>query len=679
MTKHGNLRGTENSYQPRRCYACDKIFCCVDCCEEHIKKKHSTRHTLTECPLCRREPLTVRNFDHEQLKNHVVFNHLPLQCLKCGELFEKHEDLKFIGTCDRHPIIRIEPPTLTELCVTSLSSSSLDLASSSGVTKTPSNSSIKRKSLSFSGDYQQFEDSPREFTRHTSTPMHVGFTKQLNLSNINNVSGKSGNFFFKALKRPVVPSISITSSSDKSINNNSSSINLNNFNSPEIIYKDNIKKSNLSITERTPLRSILSSKSFNKDSNNQSGSLFKNLSERRLEAMMELNDESDNNNNNKETPDSVGGSLHQEADSLQSSKNKKRRDSKDSNKRVRFSDEFNFKPEDDNLNDDNEKEEFFESCQSFSDTSISSTEKIQATSDNKFFGDENATKENLENIPQPGSSGSSSRVVVMVLLEKSGEIYPRDLAPIIDSSLEKLKTAITGSHAELVSANQRGIENCESGFTMLSVDSYTKVSTLECVKKTDSSSSYSSCLQKNQPAVKGNNTKGIFASVANAVKSVFKNISGSSKNTRAVEPNSPESILQDWSSIDSCESAITSLSRASKRPREEIEFLPSSSSSYSLDSSIDIRRGSTTKDDEDKKSTPNDIRSPVVKKARGWYKQIRPREPISRMKSSLSSTPLPRGVSLETQCFQQGALSTKDAILPLPDRAQVNRSTQTDF
>ncbi|KAH0545908.1 hypothetical protein KQX54_004332 [Cotesia glomerata] len=620
------------TYEPRRCYVCDKIFCCVDCCEEHIKKKHSTRHTITDCPLCRREPLTVRNFDLEQLKNHVVFNHLPLQCLKCGELFEKHEDLKYIGTCDRHPIIRIEPPTLTELCVTSLSSSSLE--ATSGVTKTPLNSSLtKHKSLSFSGDYQQFEDSPREFTRHTSTPMHVGLTKQLNLSNINinNISGKS----------------------------------------------DNIKKSNLSNFERTPLRSILSSKSFNKDSSNQSGSLFKNLSERRLEAMMELNDESDNNNN-KEVPDSVGGLLEQD-DSL-NSENKKRRDSKDSNKRVRFSDEFNLKLEDDNLTDDNDKEEFFESCQSFSDTSVSSTEKIQS-SDGKFVG-ENASdvlKENKENIAQPGCSGSS-RVVMMVLLEKSGEVYPRDLAPIIDSSLEKLKTAITGSNDQLAATciSQEAIDNCQSGFAMLSVDSYTKVSTVECVKNSDSASSYSSCLRKNQG--KENNSKGIFASVANAVKSVFKNISGSSKNTSTLEPNSPERILQDWSSIDSCESAITSLSRASKRPREEIEFLPCSSSSYSSDSSIDYKRGSRNKEDEDNnKSTPNNTRSPAVKKARGWYNQVRPREPISRMKNSSSSTPLPRGVSFETQCFQQGALTTKDAILPLPDRAQVNRSTQTDF
>ncbi|XP_044590180.1 mitosis initiation protein fs(1)Ya [Cotesia glomerata] len=667
------------TYEPRRCYVCDKIFCCVDCCEEHIKKKHSTRHTITDCPLCRREPLTVRNFDLEQLKNHVVFNHLPLQCLKCGELFEKHEDLKYIGTCDRHPIIRIEPPTLTELCVTSLSSSSLE--ATSGVTKTPLNSSLtKHKSLSFSGDYQQFEDSPREFTRHTSTPMHVGLTKQLNLSNINinNISGKSGNFFFKTLKRPVVPIISITSSSDKSININNNNKNSSiNFNSPEIISQDNIKKSNLSNFERTPLRSILSSKSFNKDSSNQSGSLFKNLSERRLEAMMELNDESDNNNN-KEVPDSVGGLLEQD-DSL-NSENKKRRDSKDSNKRVRFSDEFNLKLEDDNLTDDNDKEEFFESCQSFSDTSVSSTEKIQS-SDGKFVG-ENASdvlKENKENIAQPGCSGSS-RVVMMVLLEKSGEVYPRDLAPIIDSSLEKLKTAITGSNDQLAATciSQEAIDNCQSGFAMLSVDSYTKVSTVECVKNSDSASSYSSCLRKNQG--KENNSKGIFASVANAVKSVFKNISGSSKNTSTLEPNSPERILQDWSSIDSCESAITSLSRASKRPREEIEFLPCSSSSYSSDSSIDYKRGSRNKEDEDNnKSTPNNTRSPAVKKARGWYNQVRPREPISRMKNSSSSTPLPRGVSFETQCFQQGALTTKDAILPLPDRAQVNRSTQTDF
>lgn len=62
----------------------------------------------------------------------------------------------------------------------------------------------------------------------------------------------------------------------------------------------------------------------------------------------------------------------------------------------------------------------------------------------------------------------------------------------------------------------------------------------------------------------------------------------------------------------------------------------------------------------------NDIRSPLQKRRRGWYRQIRGREPIARM----------RGVALGTQCFQQGSLSMGDYIIPLPSRA--HQATQTD-
>ncbi|XP_057319985.1 putative uncharacterized protein DDB_G0282133 [Microplitis mediator] len=693
------------AYESSRCYACKKLFCCIDCCSNHIRKKHSAHQTPIDCPLCRQEPLIIRSFDHNQLKNHIIFNHLPLECLKCGELFDKHEDLKFIGTCDRHPIIRIEAPTYIEVGVTSSSSSSfavdLDLAGSV-LSKTPSaDSSIKRKSLSFSGDYRQFEDSPREFTRHTSTPMQVGLTRQLNSSNLNY---KGGNFFFKTSSRHV-GSVLTVHHCDKSVNNNSdsnnnnnnsvSNYNFNDINPGEFNSQDNlITKSYLSNSDRTPLKSILS-KSFNKDTSYQgisNSNLLRSITERKLEAMMESNDENDDGQGSN--PGNSGGSLKREADSLESTGEYKssRKNSKILSKRVRFSDEFSSieaDTDEDNLNNEAEVEEYFESCQSFSDTSISSTEKnihCNHTGDDKLNVNKkingkselNQGNEKAEDNFNQSRTGSS-RVVMMVLVEKAGEVYPRDLAPIIDSGLERLKSAINASSAtelELAADNHSDIKDCQSGFTMLSVDSYTKLSTLECVKVADSSSSGSS-LQINRSVAKQNiNSGGIFASVANAVRNVFKNISGSSRTTKTIgQSSSLGNELQDDLSIDSCESAITSLSRAAKRPREEIEFITSTSSSSSSSPSYE----SLVDDKSERKTTGNDIRSPVLKKPRGWYKQVRGREPIARMKNDLSSPPLPRGVSMETQCFHQGSLSTKDAVLPLPDRAQVNRSTQTDF
>lgn len=66
-----------------------------------------------------------------------------------------------------------------------------------------------------------------------------------------------------------------------------------------------------------------------------------------------------------------------------------------------------------------------------------------------------------------------------------------------------------------------------------------------------------------------------------------------------------------------------------------------------------------------------EIRSPIAKRQRGWYK-IKAREPIARMKNNRPS----RRVSLETQVFHQGSLSVGNTVLPLPDRA--HQSTQTE-
>lgn len=424
----------------------------------------------------------------------------------------------------------------------------MDLAGSV-LSKTPSaDSSIKRKSLSFSGDYHQFEDSPRAFTRHTSTPMHVGLTRQLNSSNLNH---KSGNFFFKISSRHVGSVLTVHTHSDKSLtinndsnnNNNISNYNLNDINPGEFNCQNNLTRSYLSNTDRTPLRSILS-KSFNKDTSNQSNSnLLRNITERKLEAMMESNDENDDGQGCN--PGNSGGSLKREADSVESSTEYKnvRKNSKILSKRVRFSDEFSSieLDTDDNLNNEPEVEEYFESCQSFSDTSISSTEKkvhCGDAADDKLNGNGNKkvnSKSELNQVNEKAEDNfnrtrtGSSRVVMMVLVEKAGEVYPRDLAPIIDSGLEKLKSAINASSAtelEVAADNQSDIKDCQTGFTMLSVDSYTKLSTLECIKVADSSSSGSN-LQGNRSVAKQNsNSGGIFASVANAVKNVFKNISG---------------------------------------------------------------------------------------------------------------------------------------------------------
>ena len=76
-----------------------------------------------------------------------------------------------------------------------------------------------------------------------------------------------------------------------------------------------------------------------------------------------------------------------------------------------------------------------------------------------------------------------------------------------------------------------------------------------------------------------------------------------------------------------------------------------------------------------KSTFQNEESSPIAKRPRGWYK-IRAREPIARMRKIQITSP--KGISSETQRFQQGSLSVgkQNTILPLPARA--HQFTQTE-
>lgn len=121
-----------------------------------------------------------------------------------------------------------------------------------------------------------------------------------------------------------------------------------------------------------------------------------------------------------------------------------------------------------------------------------------------------------------------------------------------------------------------------------------------------------------------------------------------------------------------------------------IDIIPTSSTSHNFSSASSltssILQTSGKRSREAMESPPStqrqvgrvlpqtDIRSPVAKRQRGWYK-IKGREPIARMRNNRQITS-PRGVSSETQVFHQGSLSVGDTLLPLPDRA--HQSTQTE-
>ena len=107
--------------------------------------------------------------------------------------------------------------------------------------------------------------------------------------------------------------------------------------------------------------------------------------------------------------------------------------------------------------------------------------------------------------------------------------------------------------------------------------------------------------------------------------------------------------------------------------REIVEKLSSPKLSNDASSS-QIRLGKRSRETtevflkEDPTAFPLDTRSPLAKRQRRWYKMIRGRLPINRMRNSRETTS-PRGVSKETQVFSQGSLTVGDTVLPLPARA----------
>ncbi|KAK0162209.1 hypothetical protein PV327_008563 [Microctonus hyperodae] len=661
--------------EPERCFICKKLFCCTDCCVKHIKNKHP--NSELKCPLCRYKPLTIRNFNNSEFLCHVVFHHLPLHCRTCGELFENAEDLKTIGICRQHPLITIEPPTFIDSI-----KSSLLINTPSPLNKTPSQlSSIDKKGISIIADYtNNFGNftSPPEFTRNTSTPMHIGVMK------------KNTNLKYRI---PTIPNIILTTPSFSVKNMGSDNdddisgivaFNNSSLNKKEFVYNNTQSSIKLNSLDKTPLKSILSMKSMSSESSQMSRH-SKNYSDNKLASMAEVNeDEID-----MELTDVNGGVLTEDTTPPVKNNNiSMLQKLKDAGKKVRFSDECEINISN-NKFDVSESEEFFDARQSFGDISIAAADNFdennssikvckdqnyqeskKETMDNNS-GDNNnrEKKENFETFINQQSK-KSSRVVMMVLMEQTDDSNPTDLVSLIDSSLKKL-----GSVIQKTSIAQNNPEKCNEEntkalgkFSLVSVDSYPSVLTVEYFKAPD----IEIISPKSQSTSNLNHGEsGILSTVVNAVRNVFRNWAGviSAKNPTVV-PTSSNNISQvpttsvmstSDKSLDIVVNSMENSSiRRAKRSRDELDLISVGTSEISNREEAELNR-------------QNDIRSPLQKRPRGSYRQIHGREPIARMKNLVSTS---RGISSEKQRFQQGSLTVGDTILPLPSRA--HQSTQTD-
>ncbi|XP_043282920.1 uncharacterized protein [Venturia canescens] len=663
-----------------RCYVCKKLFCCSDCCTEHVKKKHPSRKS--ECPLCRANSLAVKNFDNQEFFCHVVFHHLPLYCRLCGVVYRNSKDLQFFGACTRSGFnCRLEKSD----------ESIFSLKSPPSWVKTPCNySSTRNQSTGTESDYNvKFNDliSPPELKRNTSTPMHVGG------------NGSKVNFVFKTPKSPNIsiktPKLSVQVLKNHQRNeyliekeNSSKEASYKNFQSYSSSNESNyqsfsLKTSNL--TDRTPLRSILSNKSIAMSDTSNYSSKSCNSGKIMLDVMQELDEDARIEN---------FVTIPKESSPVTNDENVENQ-KLDSTKRVRFSDQFAIKSEvhstiDNDDLDTTDNEIFYEARQSLSELSIPLVEKLSVSAvriidENDRNFEKEQKHEDLETPedsdtgskrqildsefkrpveiakPTTEASSSSSRVIMMVVVEKNGNLNSNELVPLLDSSLKKLVAGSSEHMANSLDESKTDSESTKPAPSILSVDSYMSFSAIERHNMVNSTENVTRNHQEHTEFGSGS-SGGIFAAVANAVKVALRNFPGSRSlkniSREPVEKSQHLALLSATPNANTASSEVLTslesalLPRNAKRSRDA-EEVPSHSPSDSRD-------------------LLNDVRSPIPKKPRGWYK-IRAREPIARMRTN---SVIPSMSSELQQRLQLRSLSMDDCIYNLPSR--IDQSTQTD-
>ncbi|XP_015602437.1 uncharacterized protein LOC107271224 [Cephus cinctus] len=622
----------KKSLEKNRCGYCEKVFCCIECRRKHEKKNHPVHGP--NCLFCRRKDVQTRYFEDPEFLCHVVINHLPLYCKFCGDEFRSIEDLQSLGRCRLWSVKKTLLVTPSPLGT-----------KTSGPLKT-----YTRKEGSLDGEYTgNFGSftSPPELSRNTSTPMHGEVVRQN--TNCEYKIAKTPNFSFKT---PKTPSLTERKAEDsQNVDGSSKDSWDTHFVSFSQLWKANSKG------EDTPLRSALpfSQRVRGQDSRKEgiinSGWKLGAMQEEVQD--MELTDVQ--GSDILLARDINGGELPTPPD-VTSGSNKSKKERRESIKRVRFSDQFittgSF---------DITENEFYDARETMADsmsTGQSSLNKAQMNRENE----RNAEKENIDSneIPPKHSPetnsrlASSSRVVMMVLVENTGELSPSSLAPLIDSSIRKLEErsseSIYSSVISNLSASQTSASKSLRRST--SLDSYRQSS----VKHFSNSPEVSTKSQVSEISAAG----GIFSAVAQAMKYAFSNLTGvGTFRNICREPisQSAKSLSRSWTSESILVTPPSTSSVVSrKRPRDIVDIMPTRQ--------------------RDTPETESESWSPLAKRQRGWYK-IKAREPIARMRTlEANQAAVTRGVSSETQRFTQGSLSVGDTVLPIPARA--HQSTQTD-
>ncbi|XP_032670064.1 putative uncharacterized protein DDB_G0286901 [Odontomachus brunneus] len=271
---------------------------------------------------------------------------------------------------------------------------------------------------------------------------------------------------------------------------------------------------------------------------------------------------------------------------------------------------------------------------------------------------QNAEKENrvveaLSNGVSIMTQKGTSRMLMMVLVENNSENLNNDLMPLIDSGLKKLGEQIISPSSDTCEfSNVNSTDYTRHSVTKVemnisSVENYSNNSNnVEIMKDHQQivSDFPSSSTENGQTSSNG----GILSTVAQAVRLAFKNLSSVTSSVNSSQMVQQRQIVGDTMS------------------------LPETNISCNLDNNLEVRYGKRARDEVSSWVNPVpvslDIKSPLPKRKRGWYK-IKGRRPIRSVRNEATQVISPRGVSSETQFFSQGSLTVGDTVLPLPTRA----------
>lgn len=324
-----------------------------------------------------------------------------------------------------------------------------------------------------------------------------------------------------------------------------------------------------------------------------------------------------------------------------------------------------------------------ENINSFNESNIYSQQNEISDDENKE-NDNSDSSNSMKGTSKISQQAESSQIVMMVVVNNASRISRTDLVPLIDSELKKLEetssvsstvyNSISSQSSSSSSSQEEKYSVTNSQFrrkSTTSVNSYFSIASTECFSTQNDSIASNEKENTSYENEESSKSDGILSAMARVVRNALKKLPGGSilqESSESASEKSNTTLAETTSeTLSLASSPSLSLSNSPPSPDQSVNNLTSKRPRDAASPSAIIPNP----------TLPNEDRSPIAKRQRGWYKyKVRARPPIARMRKIQVTSP--KGISSETQRFQQGSLSVGrlNTIIPLPSRA--HQCTQTE-